>query len=305
MPTYIAPNDFDYVFHPGNAREIEKENDWFKDKEGRYILFRGVNFGSRSKLPPYLPVLDLGKSLSGNLTDDLQKIEDELSEVGDRLNLLRLWGFNIVRLLVMWKAIEPTLNANLGTLLPEGQYYLACITNVIDSLYKRGLFVFIDFHQDLAHECYGGDGFPDWAIAVDPQPNPPDPTPYWTTGYLLNPSLRNTLDSFWNDSLQNETVPIKNYKVRSNLEKTIYATARHFMSLYGGTGHPAILGYELFNEPHHANTNEDTFETYTLPIFYNNVSREIRRSDTRAFIFIEPRVTWTLLTDHAENKTRY
>ena len=37
----------------------------------------------------------------------------------------------------------------------------------MDLLYERGISVFLDFHQNLAHEVYGGDGFPDWALPID------------------------------------------------------------------------------------------------------------------------------------------
>ena len=38
---------------------------------------------------------------------------------------------------------------------------------IIDKLHERRLFVILEFHQDIAHEIYGGDGFPDWALAID------------------------------------------------------------------------------------------------------------------------------------------
>ena len=38
---------------------IWKSGSWFRDQENRYVLFRGVNFGSRSKMPPYLPIAPL------------------------------------------------------------------------------------------------------------------------------------------------------------------------------------------------------------------------------------------------------
>ena len=80
---------------------------------------------------------------------------------------LKNLGFNIVRLLVMWKVIEPRPNPDLNQLLSEGERYLHLVKEVMDVLYEHGLFVIIDFHQDIAHEIYGGDGFPDWALAID------------------------------------------------------------------------------------------------------------------------------------------
>jgi endoglycosylceramidase len=83
------------------------------------------------------------------------------------LDLLKLSGFNMVRQLLIWKAIEPKPNPNLEELLPEGQEYLKRVSRIMDVLYERGIYVFLDFHQDLAQEIYGGDGFPDWALAID------------------------------------------------------------------------------------------------------------------------------------------
>lgn len=42
----------------GSARDLRPDGRWFRDSAGRYVMFRGVNFASRSKLPPdYLPFL--------------------------------------------------------------------------------------------------------------------------------------------------------------------------------------------------------------------------------------------------------
>src|ERR1051325_4005082 len=67
-----------------------KSGTWFRDREGRFASFRGVNFAGRSKFPPFLPFP----------TADFSNVQPDL----DRLRDL---GFNIVRLLVMWKRLEP------------------------------------------------------------------------------------------------------------------------------------------------------------------------------------------------------
>ena len=145
-----------------SIRDFVKDGIWFRDTQGRFVLFRGVNFASRSKLPPYLPISPLQ---SKGIT--LQELKTELRIIEPEIKRLAELGFNIVRLLVMWKAIEPRPNPNLDQLLPEGENYLNLVKEIIDMLYSYGLFVIIDFHQDIAHEVYGGDGFPDWALAID------------------------------------------------------------------------------------------------------------------------------------------
>jgi aryl-phospho-beta-D-glucosidase BglC (GH1 family) len=105
--------------------------------------------------------------LENNIQLNLENLRKEIELINSQIDTIRSLGFNIVRLLVMWKAIEPSPNSNLEELLPEGKQYLTFIKETVDKMYSKGLFVMIDFHQDLAHEIYGGDGFPDWALAID------------------------------------------------------------------------------------------------------------------------------------------
>src|SRR5271155_1856082 len=158
-------------FQAGSARDIRKEAAWFRDTEGRYVLFRGVNFASRSKRPPYLPILPLNvtqldESGAAQFDRELKKAEPFFGD-------MRQNGFNIVRLLVSWKAIEPRPNPDPEVLLLEGQHYLRLVGKIIDALYAHDIFVIIDFHQDIVHETCGGDGFPDWALAIDDQHSRP------------------------------------------------------------------------------------------------------------------------------------
>src|SRR5215213_2041308 len=243
-----------------NGKSIWKNGSWFNDDQGRYLLFRGVNFASRTKMAPYLPIAPLEtKKLSQlNLKEEIKSVEPEL----DRLKEL---GFNIVRLLISWKAIEPQPNSNLDELLPEGKQYLTLIKEIIDELHARNLYVFLDFHQDIAHELYGGDGFPDWALATDREHKLPDPSNLrdkkWMIKYVTNKSVKKTLTSFWRND---------------------------------GAGHPAILGIEPFNEPNPAGLPKEQFEQDFLVDFYRNVDLEIRKFDPDVFIFMEPNVGWTI-----------
>ncbi len=154
-------------FDPGSARDMATDGSWFRDGAGRYALFRGVNFGVRSKLPPYLPIMPL--SVRDLTPRSIDRLHAEFSAVQPQLDLLPQSGFNVERLLLMWKALEPSPNPDPDHLLPEGERDLALMRKIVDALYARGLFVMLDFHQDLAHELYGGDGFPHWALAADPQ----------------------------------------------------------------------------------------------------------------------------------------
>ena len=277
-----------------NARYFNKDGRWFRDSLGRYVLFRGVNFGSRSKLPPYLPIAPLDVRNIDQL--DLKK---EIELVKPELDLLRHLGFNIIRLLISWKAIEPKPNPNLEELLPEGKRYLLMVKEIIDELYKRDLYVFLDFHQDIAHEIYGGDGFPDWAIGIDKKNKKPKPANLrdrkWQVAYMINKLVRNTIRSFWENSLTNTEAGLENYPVRTHLEKTIGQTVKFFIDSGNDVnkekGHPAILGIEPFNEPQSVGLKD--FEPNQLFKYYLNVESEIRKYDDKIFLFIEPGVDWT------------
>lgn len=288
-----------------NARYFTKDGRWFRDSLGRYVLFRGVNFGSRSKLPPYLPIAPLDVRSIDQL--DLKK---EIELVKPELDLLKRLGFNIVRLLISWKAIEPKPNPNLEELLPEGKRYLSIVKEIIAELYKRDLYVLLDFHQDIAHEIYGGDGFPDWAIAIDNKHKKPKPASLrdrkWQVAYMINKLVKNTFRSFWENNLTNIEAGLQDYPVRTHLEKTIGQTVKFFteskndenasgqneMAVNEKQGHPAILGIEPFNEPHPVGLKD--FEPNQLFKYYLNVESEIRKYDDKIFLFIEPGVDWTL-----------
>ena len=280
-----------------DIKKILKDGNWFRDNHGRYLIFRGVNFGSRSKLSPYIPIVSL------NIHDinevDLQK---EISLVEKNLDHLKDLGFNVIRLLIMWKAIEPFPNQHLDELLPEGKNYLDMIKIIIDTLHERRLFVILDFHQDIAHEVYGGDGFPDWALAIDELhwkpvfPLSEIQKRTWYLSYYINHFVKHTLRSFWNNSLRNIEFGLENYPVRTHLEKTIGQTIKYFNQLYNDSNGPVIIGIEPFNEPHQVGLEIRDFESRVLREFYINVINEIKKFDDKIFIFMEPRTDWNIYT---------
>jgi Cellulase (glycosyl hydrolase family 5) len=303
-----------YVFVPGSARDLSKSGTWLRDSEGRYVLLRGVNFGSRNKLRPYIPVMPLNVTVLNH-----KEFEAEMKAVRPYLCQLRTLGMNVVRLPIMWKALEPTPNPNLGQLMPETINYLKYVKEIIDELYSDGLFVIVDFHQDIAHEAYGGDGFPDWALGIDDQ-HPALPISHklmdskWGTNYYDVPWLsriicrcagrrllvRNTLESFWIDELYNQEqketdrVTYKARNPQTHFVKIVGQVVKFFATLNNGAGHPAILGYEPFNEPSEVGLGKQNFEENILPEFYHRVEEEIGKYDDKALVFIEPRSDWTV-----------
>ena len=293
-----------------NARLLFKQDKWFIDDKSRFVLFRGVNFASRSKFPPYLPIVPLNKN---NISEN--ELDEEIKKMDVHIDRLKHLGLNIVRLLILWKGLEPSPNPDIDKkLLPEGENYLNLMRKVIDALYSRNLFIILDFHQDIAHEIFGGDGFPDWALAIDnkdqiPQ-QPKTNNKIWAASYNLNKTVKNTLKSFWSNDLTNTRVGLKHFPVRSHLEKTIGLTAKFFRDsskslsdLNDEDGHPAIIGIEPFNEPHPVGIDKVHFEADLLKQFYFNVLSEIRKYDNKLFLFMEPRVDWSVFSAEDINKS--
>ena len=109
--------------------------------------------------------------------------------------------------------------------------------------------------------------------------------------------VKNTLRSFWKNQLRNIEEGLDNYPVRTHLEKTIGQIVKFFKNMNNGQGHPGILGYQLFNEPHQVGLDRRIFEEQYLTDFYNNTLGEIKQFDDNVFVFIEPRVDWNIFPD--------
>lgn len=113
----------------------------FVDTLGRVRYFRGLN--AVSKMPPFVPVQDR--------FDPRNSISEE-----DAKNLEK-WGFNVIRLGVMWSAVEPELGFFNTT-------YLASMREVVQRLARHGVYTIIDAHQDAMSRRFCGEGFPDFAV---------------------------------------------------------------------------------------------------------------------------------------------
>jgi aryl-phospho-beta-D-glucosidase BglC (GH1 family) len=318
----------EYLFTPGSARDLVKDGVWLRDRQSRYVLLRGVNFAPRAKLTPYIPIMPLHTT-----TLDHAQFEAELQAVQPQLQELRSMGMNVVRMPIMWKALEPTPNPDLDTLEPEGVTYLGYVKQIIDSLYAQGIYTIVDFHQDIAHEAFGGDGFPDWTLDIkNKHPGPVVlhslPNMRWGTNYYDVPwwgriichcasrrsLVRKTLRSFWlngdtnpsdqakSDQLAKTDASGTNIQDAADLTrhpqthyiKTVGQVVKYFEALNDGAGDPGVIGYEPFNEPTQVGFKKQEFEREMLPRFYERVEQEIAKYDTRSLIFLEPRVDWTV-----------
>lgn len=199
-----------------------------------------------------------------NVSGDAKYRVDHLPPYGeaDFARLRDELGVNAIRLLVFWEAIEPE----------PGRYddvYLAGVRERVDAAGRAGLHVVIDMHQDLWGRGFGSAGAPSWAG---------DPRDYdrhrrerlWMVGYFRREVAR-TFDRFWED--------------RDRQDAFARAWGRVVEAVRDA---PAVLGYDLLNEPFWGSAHPDRFDRSIAPAFYARVIDAVRAIDPHRYVLVEP-----------------
>ena len=204
------------------------QNKSFVDFYGRERIFRGIN------------VVDKCASSEENGNKFGYKIDDEfLSQmVGNGLNILRLG--------TTWSMLEPK----------PGKYndeYLDDILRIFDLCEKYGVYVFLDMHQDLySAKCYG-DGAPEWATITDKY----EPKPVkliWAEGYFWRKATHRAFDNFWNNT---------EYQGKG-LQDYFADLWKHVAEKFAN--HPALFGFDMFNEPFLGSDGRKLFKKFVATI---------------------------------------
>jgi len=118
---------------------IDSKERVMRDPKGRHTIFHGVNVVY--KIPPYIPdaqVYDAQNSLNDKDIDDLVS-----------------WGFNFVRLGVMWEAVETSPGNYNSTYIEE-------VDTMINKLGAKGIYTLVDAHQDVLARQICGEGMPNF-----------------------------------------------------------------------------------------------------------------------------------------------
>lgn len=233
---------------------LSNEGRWIVDDRGRVVILHGFNMVT--KHPPYFAAgLGFG---------------------ADDAKFLRRHGFNTVRLGVIYTAVEPE----------PGRYddrYLDQIVREVRLLARHGMFVLLDFHQDMYNQRFQGGGFPDWAVRDDGLPAEPKrgfPFNYW-----FMPALQRAYDHFWRNSPGPGGVGLQARYALAWRE-----VARRMRGL------PGLLGYDIMNEPAPGSRIADCstwtgcpdFDRGPLTAFNKRVARAIRTVDRRHLVWHEP-----------------
>jgi len=178
----------------------------FVDAKGRQVILRGVAVIDKSKARRYL----------GN-------------ETAEDFTAMRDWGFNCIRLGIIWDGLEPE----------PGKFddaYLAGVDKRIEWARENGLYVFLDMHQDLFSVKFS-DGAPAWATLDEGNPHLSD-SAVWSDAYFTSRAVQVSFDSFWANKPAPDGVGVQDH----------YARAwRHVAERY--KDNPTVIGYDLMNEP--------------------------------------------------------
>ena len=174
---------------------------YLKDSYDRYVMFHGINLSGSTKVPTSVDAKDVPTYIGKPFL--LKNADAEFSQI-------RALGFNVIRLLLMWEAIEP---------VQRGQYdkaYLDYIRKIVLKAKEHGIYVLMDMHQDMFSrhlkvkfnpnprygkpgsleyqmlalgkdntEAVQGDGAPKWAVQACLQEKKMD-SKYWGEPRLLS-----------------------------------------------------------------------------------------------------------------------
>ncbi len=239
---------------------------WLVDDQGRVVILHGVN--QVRKLAPYLP------SAIGFAADDAAYIASQ--------------GFNTVR--TGW--------AHAGFAPNPGEYqtdYLEDLAVTVQHLTDQGLYVLLDFHQDMFNERYDGNGMAPW-MNTDSWPSEPTTShPGCMGGFPANyfscQPLWESYDRFFGISGQSVAQGPRGLSVQAEFAEAWQFFAARFAD------NPLVFGYNLFNEPapgsqvHACLTEGQGCPPGTdaqLEVFHELVTAAVREIDTDTMIFWEP-----------------
>ncbi|MFX1320173.1 MAG: cellulase family glycosylhydrolase [Promethearchaeota archaeon] len=138
---------------------LKTKNEWFIDEKGRTVLLRGVNLGGSTKVP-FTPngATHIKTDFSDHRDVSFIGRPFPIKEADEHLSRLKHWGFNCLRFLVTWEAIE-----HKGPKQYDKEYldYVAEVLKIAES---HKFYTFIDPHQDVWSRMTGGDGAPGWTF---------------------------------------------------------------------------------------------------------------------------------------------
>ena len=124
--------------------KLKIKDDIFVDEKERSVLLRGVNLGGSTKVP----VTPDGSTHIKTDFSDHKEVSFighpfPIKEADEHFSRIKNWGFNCIRFLTTWEAIEHE---------GPGKYdreYLKYLRKLLEKANDYDLYCFIDPHQDV------------------------------------------------------------------------------------------------------------------------------------------------------------
>ncbi len=177
----------------------------FIDSSGRQIILHGINVINK----------DPGERYLCGIGEDVYR-------------KLYRWGFNVVRLGILWDGLEPESGV-------YDEEMFRCVDQHLAWAAKYGVYVILDMHQDLYSVKYS-DGAPEWATLDEGLLH--QRGALWSDAYLLSPAIQRAFDNFWKNAPAPDGIGIQDHYA---------ALWKKIAERYAGN--PTVIGYDLMNEP--------------------------------------------------------
>jgi len=171
---------------------------------------------------------------------------------------MRQLGFDLLRLPINWSGIEPERDV-------IDEAYLGRVGDAIDCAGDAGLYVIVDLHQDAYSKEIGEDGAPLWAIEPPPQ-------------MLLEGPLTDLDQRRLSSQVKAAFTTLFDPDDPAGLQAELIDVLRLVAERWAD--HPAVIGFELFNEPDTGAAELDPFQAAA--------AAAVRAAAPTKLVFFEP-----------------
>ncbi|MBW8841583.1 MAG: cellulase family glycosylhydrolase [Sphingomonadales bacterium] len=255
----------DVATRPALLPTLSIDGDRFVDSHGRHVILRGVNLGGDCKVPYPNGGTQYPSDFADHRTVSFVGRPFPIAEADDHLSRLAHWGFNCLRLLTTWEAVE---HAGPGR---HDQDYLDYFTEICARAGKHGLYLFVDFHQDVWSRMTGGDGAPGWTFEAagldftkfhaagaahvmqrvydygsDVRRQPHYPQMNWGSNYRLSGNAI-MWSLFWCGALLTPDHRVEGENIQHYLQRHYLGSMEAIAARIADMPH--VLGFDTLNEP--------------------------------------------------------
>jgi len=230
---------------PPKTHPLWSDGTHLRDEDGRIAILRGVNARVQG-------VFDV------TFTDGRVPLEPIPALEAADCARMRALGLDLLRLPINWSGIEPTRDQ-------FDEAYLARVDAAIECAASAGVYVIVDLHQDAYSKEIGEDGAPLWAIVPEPE--------------ML---LEGPLDDL-GARRESQQVGLAFATFFGDADPSgMQAEFIDMLDVVGArwADHPAVIGFEIYNEPIAAGPQFDAFQA--------QAAERLRAAAPDKLVFFEP-----------------